>query len=291
MTTHAINQSSAEIGGEHVEWLEAGDGPLAICLHGFPDSAHSWRHLLPTLAASGYRAIAPWTRGYAPSGLATDGLYQAGARGRDVCRLHEALGGDSDAVIIGHDWGSNAANIASTMEPHRWAKTVMMSVPRYDYLRAGMSTYEQLRRSSYMYFFQHPRSEKVVPHNDWEYIRGLWRDWSPGLVADDDIANFIEAVSPNGHLVAALGYYRASLQPHLQSLELVAWEEAGRDVPPQPTLYLHGRTDGCIGVALTEGLASDLSPDSKFVIFDDIGHFMHLEDPELVNSTITAFLT
>jgi len=55
-------------------------------------------------------------------------------------------------------------------------------------------------------------------------------------------------------------------------------------------LYLHGRTDGCMGVELTEGLEADLSPGSKVVVFDDIGHFMHLEDPALVNGTIVDFL-
>ena len=46
------------------------DGPLALCLHGFPDTAHTWRHLLPELAAAGYRAVAPFLRGYAPTAAA-----------------------------------------------------------------------------------------------------------------------------------------------------------------------------------------------------------------------------
>lgn len=285
-----ITQSSADIDGMHVEWLEAGSGPLAICLHGFPDSAHSWRHLLPELADAGYRAVAPWTRGYAPSAVAPDGLYQSGVRGRDACQLHETLGGDGDAIIIGHDWGSGAANIAAAKEPDRWSKVVMMAVPPAGRVGAAFFQYEQIRKSSYMFFFQHPLSEMVVPHDEWAFIHGLWNDWSPGFDGTADIANFIASASPEGHLAATLGYYRATFQPDLQSPDFADWEAAGASAPPQPTLYLHGRTDGCIGVELADGLEADLSADSKVVIFDDIGHFMQLEDPALVNRTIIDFV-
>ena len=288
--TSQITQSSADVDGLHVEWLEMGEGPLAICLHGFPDSPHSWRYLLPDLAAAGYRAVAPFTRGYAPSAVAPDGLYQGGVRGRDACLLHDALGGDGDAVIIGHDWGSGAANIASVKEPDRWSKTVMMAVPPAGRVTAGFFNYAQIRKSSYMFFFQHPLSEMVVPHNDWEFIRGLWADWSPGFDGAEGVDNFIACASPEGHLVATLGYYRAAFNPEHQSADYADWDQAGRSVPPQPTLYLHGRTDGCIGVELADGLEDDLVPGSKVVIFDHVGHFMQLEDPALVNKTIVDFL-
>lgn len=288
--THDITQASAEIDGMHVEWLEAGSGPLAICLHGFPDSAHSWRHLLPELADAGYRAVAPWTRGYAPSDVAPDGLYQSGVRGRDACRLHEVLDGDGDAIIIGHDWGSGAANIAASKEPERWSKVVLMAVPPAGRVGAGFFTYPQIRKSSYMFFFQHPLSEAIVPHDDWAFIHGLWNDWSPGFDGAEGVENFVASASPEGHLAATLGYYRATFQPDLQSPDLADWEAAGNGTPPQPTLYLHGRTDGCIGVELADGLEADLAPGSEVVVFDDIGHFMQLEDPALVNQTILSFL-
>ena len=66
------------------------EGPLALCLHGFPDSAHTWDHLLPELAAAGFRAVAPWTRGYAPTDVPADGDYSgSGADRRRRTRLHE----------------------------------------------------------------------------------------------------------------------------------------------------------------------------------------------------------
>ena len=112
-------------------YLEEGssDGPLALCLHGFPDTAHTWRHLLPELAAAGFHAVAPFLRGYAPTPVAPDGHYQTGALVRDANALHEALGGDATAVIVGHDWGALATYGAVAHQPDRWNRAVALAVP------------------------------------------------------------------------------------------------------------------------------------------------------------------
>src|SRR3954465_5483310 len=107
----SIGDGTVEANGVTYGYLADGpeDGPLALCLHGFPDSAWTWRHLLPELAAAGYRAVAPFLRGYAPTSIPDDGLYQSGAVASDAIALHAALGGGDDAVVIGHDWGALAA--------------------------------------------------------------------------------------------------------------------------------------------------------------------------------------
>ena len=87
------------------------DGPLALCLHGFPDTAHTWRYLLPELAAAGFRAVAPFLRGYAPTQLPADGHYQLGALVRDANALHEALGAaatPSSSATTGARWPPTA---------------------------------------------------------------------------------------------------------------------------------------------------------------------------------------
>ena len=106
-----ITQQNVEANGLTFAYLSAGDltrEPLALCLHGFPDSAWTWRHLLALPRGGGYRAVAPWLR-YAPTTVPTDGHYQSAVLGLDACALHEAFGGGDDAVLIGHDWGALAA--------------------------------------------------------------------------------------------------------------------------------------------------------------------------------------
>ena len=96
----AIRLNKTEANGIDFSFLECGEGPLAMCIHGFPDSAHTWRHLLPVLAHSGFRAVAPFTRGYAPSSIAPDHCYQRGALAADVNALSSRKRCAVDAVVM-----------------------------------------------------------------------------------------------------------------------------------------------------------------------------------------------
>jgi pimeloyl-ACP methyl ester carboxylesterase len=286
-----IEQQTVSANGVDFGVLTMGEGPLALCLHGFPDSAHGWRHLLPELAAAGYRAVAPFQRGYAPTLLPADGMYQSGVLGVDANALHEALGGGADAVIIGHDWGASGTHAAAVLEPDRWRKVVTMAVPPGPAIAmAFLGNYAQLKRSWYMFFFQHPLSDLVVPADDLSFIDHIWADWSPGYDSTDDLAFVKDALRDPAHLAAAIGYYRATLGDGPKDPSLEAAQAATSAVPAQPLLYLHGRNDGCIGVEVAELAASMAPANVTFEYVDDAGHFLHLERPDLVNARILEFL-
>ncbi len=287
----AIEQQNVSANGVDFAVLTVGEGPLALCLHGFPDTAHGWRHLLPALADAGYRAVAPFQRGYAPTSVPADGLFQSGVLGVDANALHAALGGTADAVIIGHDWGASGTHAAAVLAPERWRKVVTMAVPPGGAIGLSfVGNLDQLKRSWYMFFFQHPLSDLVVPNNDLAFIDMLWRDWSPGYDATADVANVKAALSDPANLSAALGYYRATLGEGKKDTALDAAQMATGQVPPQPLLYLHGRTDGCIGVEVAELAASMAPPNVTVEIVDHAGHFLHLEQPDTVNHRILEFL-
>ena len=105
------------------------DGPIALCLHGFPDTAYGWRNFAPRLAESGWRVVAPFMRGYAPSSIPSDGSYHVGALMDDALQVRSAAGGTERDVVIGHDWGAMAANGLAAMPDSPFAKAVIMSVP------------------------------------------------------------------------------------------------------------------------------------------------------------------
>jgi pimeloyl-ACP methyl ester carboxylesterase len=286
-----IDEGRVSANGIDFQYLSAGDGPLALCLHGFPDTAWGWRHLLPALADAGYRAVAPFMRGYAPSGLAPDGVYQTGALASDACALHDVLGGDGDAVIIGHDWGAPATYGAACLEPGRWRKVVGAAVPPGGAVGRAFLDYDQLRRSWYMFFFQHPLSDIVVPLADLAFIDRLWADWSPGYDASEDLPRVKDALRDPANLAAALGYYRATLGDGPKSPEYDAAQAATGQMPTQPLLYLQGLDDGCIGADVSAGVEASFTSDgSRLVMVDGAGHFLHLERPELVNALILDFL-
>jgi pimeloyl-ACP methyl ester carboxylesterase len=265
--------------------------PLALCIHGFPDSAHTFRHLMPALVAAGYRPVAHFQRGYAPTEVPADGRYQTAVLGLDANALHQTLGGDDRAVIIGHDWGAPATYCAVNAEPHRWAKVVGMSVPPGGITAQAMLDPHQLKRSWYMFFFQHFLSDLVVPMNNLAFIDMLWADWSPGFDAAEDLAYVKDALRQQPNLAAALGYYRAALGTGLKDPDLDGMQAGGAQPIAAPTLYLHGADDGCIGGEYVERAAPALThPSSRVELVPNAGHFLHLEQPEVVNGLIVEFL-
>jgi pimeloyl-ACP methyl ester carboxylesterase len=280
---------TVQANGVEFTYFEDGppDGPLALCLHGFPDSAHTWRHLLPELGAAGFHAVAPWMRGYAPTQVPGDGRYQTGALAADATALHEVLGGDERAVIIGHDWGASATYGAASFAPERWSRVVTMAVPPS--IGASLfSSYAQIKRSFYMFVFQNPLAEFLVSANDMAFIDGLWADWSPGYDGRQDAAWVKEALGDQANLSAALGYYRSIFGTTPPAPELAAEQEAVGRVPSQPLLYLHGRDDGCIGVELVPG---SVPANVEVVVVDGAGHFLHVEKPDEINQRVVKFLT
>src|SRR6202167_2397271 len=105
-----------------LEMGEAGN-PLVLCLHGFPDTAHSFRHQMPALASAGFHCVAPFMRGYAPTEAATDGRYDSAALSEDAGALLAALRYEG-AIVFGHDGGAVAAYGAAAASPDRVSKLV-----------------------------------------------------------------------------------------------------------------------------------------------------------------------
>ncbi len=278
--------------GTDFSYLECGTGKLALLLHGFPDTAQTWRHLMPQLADMGYRVVAPFMRGYAPSAVPSDGCYQTAMLARDANALHENLGGDSEAIIIGHDWGAPSCYGAAIDAPTRWHRVVGMAVPPTTALgMAFVQNLEQIKKSWYMFFFQHGLADLVVGANNHAFIEMLWRDWSPGYDASVDLAFIRKSLADPKNLQAALGYYRATLgdgyrDPQLSELQ----NQIAASVPTQPLLYLHGANDGCIGVDVVESAKKIAPANVKFEVVGAAGHFLQLEQPKVVNKLICDFL-
>ena len=288
-----MDQGTVTIDDGEFAYLAVGDrGPLALCLHGFPDTAHTWRHLLPALAERGYRAVAPFMRGYAPTAVAADGVYQTGALASDANRLHEVLGGDGDAVIIGHDWGAMATHGAAGAEPERWRRVVTMAVPPGTVMAgAFLNDIDQVKRSWYMFLLLHPLADLIVPANDFAFIERLWADWSPGYDAAVDVTHLRDCLATPENLHAAIGYYRATLGDGPRSDRFAAEQDATMQVPAQPTLYLHGRDDGCVGSYLVADADAFYPEHVVTRVIDSAGHFLHLEQPDIVNKLVTEFCT
>jgi hypothetical protein len=267
-------------------------GPIALCLHGFPDTAYSFRKLAPHLVAAGYRVIAPFMRGYVPSSSASDRSYHLGALMDDALQVRAVCNPTEADVIIGHDWGAIAATGLAAMPDSPFRKAVVMSVPpsaTLRPLRRGVLKLlpAQLVRSWYISYFQVPflpeRSSWIVPL--------LWRRWSPGYAAAEDLRHVNAAIGAPDRWRAALGPYRATIRntaPPARYAELHRW---WTEPPRIPTLYLHGSDDGCMTADFTPFVAAVLPGGSAAVVVEHAGHFLQLERPDEVGRRIVEFLS
>jgi pimeloyl-ACP methyl ester carboxylesterase len=275
--------------------LEVGDGPLALCLHGFPDSAHTWRHLLPALAGAGFHAVAPFMRGYAPTEIPADGRFELEALVADANGLHETLGGDERAVLIGHDWGAETTYAAGAVAPDRWRRLVALAIPPLALDRSLFADYDQLKRFFYLFFLKTSLAEPVLAAEDMAFLDRLWQDWSPGYDAREDLRSVKDCLRSAGNLAAAIGYYRAE-EPGSSRARTEHESAPGEAAPiagvaPQPTLYLHGDRDGCVDVALVGDAERHLAVGSRMHIVTGAGHFLHVEKPTTVNDQILSWVS
>jgi pimeloyl-ACP methyl ester carboxylesterase len=295
--TEELRLEAGDIEFAALAWGPA-DGPLALCLHGYPDTARTWRHLGPYLAERGWRVVAPYTRGYAPTGLAPDGSYQLGALTRDVVELHRAVGGDERAVLIGHDWGAATAYAVGAHSPQLFRRIVTLAVAPGPVILAAFRsprrfisdlprTVRQLRMSWYMGFQLLPGiSERALPR----LIPRLWADWSPGYDAREDVPHVLAALRGPGRATAALRYYRGYFLPWTRRREYRAEQAHMFAIPPVPFLYLHGERDGCQLPEIAKRAADVLPAGSRFELVPGAGHFMQLERPDYVNERIASFI-
>lgn len=273
------------------------DGPVALCLHGFPDTAYGWRKVAPALAAAGWKVVAPFLRGYVPSSMPTDRSYHVGALMDDALRVLDAAGRSGRDVLIGHDWGAIAGAGLAALPDNPFHRSVIMSVPPSasfrplgrvaDGAQLTAQLPRQLLRSWYILFFQLP----LLPERSASWVvPRLWRQWSPRLDASEDIRHVDAAIGAPHRWRAALGYYRAMVR---QTKPPAAYADLHRHwlSPPRlPTLYLHGAEDGCAAPDYARWV-KDVLPDGSAVgLVERAGHFLQLDRPDDVANRILDFI-
>lgn len=286
--------SSVDVAGARFAYLAAGreDRPLVACLHGFPDHAESFAPLLARLAGAGYRAVAPWMRGYAPSTLA--GPYHVEQLADDALAIARALSGGRRYALVGHDWGALAVWTACARAPADLACAVAMSVPHPLAMAAYLARRpSQMRRSWYIGFFQIPRlPEWTLARRDFSLVDRLWRDWSPGFALAADARRRLHQCLA-ASLPAPIAYYRALPRQLLALGRPRAPASAGaaaRHRIALPVLYLHGADDGCIEPAAAAHQARFMRGPFAEHRVPRAGHFLQLEQPDRVAAHILPWL-
>src|SRR6187200_2885555 len=150
--TTGLRESYARVGDVDLHYVEAGDGPLVLLLHGFPEFWYGWRQQIAPLVKAGLRVVAPDLRGYnlssGPSGVEAYGADKLAA---DVRGLIRELGAES-ALLVGHDWGGTVAWATAMNHPEVVDRLAILNAAHPRKLSQGLHDPDQLRRSWYFFF-------------------------------------------------------------------------------------------------------------------------------------------
>jgi epoxide hydrolase 4 len=284
--TTDLRHGYAELESVRLHYVEAGEGPLVVLLHGFPEFWYGWRKQIAPLAAAGFRVVAPDMRGYNLSGKPADvASYRIDRLTADVRDLIAERGGDGgSAMVAGHDWGGAVAWATAIRHPETVRRLAILNVPHPRRMLEGLRTARQLRRSWYMLVFQLPGvSERMLRRHRFRALRRPFADARPGSYDDSDIDRYVEAWSQPGALTAMLSYYRAAMR--------TTRETGGRGLAPvtAPTLVIWGERDRHLGAELAEPHPADVANLERVVRIPAASHWVAQDEPELVNRLLAEF--
>ncbi len=271
-----------------IAYLEHGpaDGPPVILLHGWPSDVHDWDGVAPPLAASGYRVLVPWLRGFGPTRFLDPAAPRSGqqaALGADVRDFMDALAIPS-ATLVGYDWGGRAACVVAALWPERAAGLVAITGYGIQNIPAAIhpAAAEQEHRYWYQWYFHTERGRAGLTANRVEITRLLWRLWSPNWAFDEAtlLATTASFDNPDFVDVTIQSYrHRYGNAPGDPAYDAIEAQLTTQPPITVPTIILHGEDDG-VGSP-----ASSIPRDRMFTggvkrrLIPRAGHFLSREEP------------
>ena len=310
--------------GVELDVREAGTpgDPVVVLLHGFPETARSWRHQMQPLADAGYHVLAPDQRGYAGSSAPTEvAAYSADHLTADVCGLLDEVGAEQ-AVIVGHDWGALVAWHLGVLHPDRCRAVVAASIPYNEWPAAPTDVFRMMHgdRFFYILYFQEPGVAEVELDADPErfLLSIIWAaaGESAGTALSSDlpaagtalIQAFEHALGrrptlpppwlPQADLDAVVDQFR-----HSGFFGPVSWyrhfdtnHELTRHLGPatftMPTAFVAGATDPVIAgrPGLIDAMAAVLPHHLDSRLIPGVGHWVQQEAPEEFNRWLLGLL-
>jgi pimeloyl-ACP methyl ester carboxylesterase len=274
----AIEWREASAGGQTFRYVDSGESPLVVLLHGFPDLPTGWDSIRARLNGAGFRTVAPYLRGYHPATFSVRG-FDTDDQADDVALLLDALG-EATAVVVGHDWGAEAAYGSASKYPQRVTRMVALGIPHPMTLKPSPSAGWAGRHFAY---FKLPCAQATARLFGLRMVGRLYRRWAPGWHGQDrdaSVAAAVDAFRDEQVLRGALSYYKA-LRPghplHRTKISVPALVVGGAD---EPAVLHRGY----------EATPSRFTALCDVRILDGAGHWPHRENEEGFVQALLAFL-
>ncbi|BAY91552.1 MULTISPECIES: alpha/beta fold hydrolase [unclassified Tolypothrix] len=270
--------------GVRLHYVNQGEGPLMLMLHGFPEFWYSWRYQIPEFAKD-FKVVALDLRGYNDSDKPEDkSAYVMAKFVKDVKGVIEGLGYEK-CVLVGHDWGGAIAwNFAYT-HPEMLDKLIILNLPHPAKFSQGLRNPQQMLKSSYMAFFQLPwLPEFAIQMGNYAPIEATFKGMAvdKNAFSQADIDAYKNAAAKPGALTAMLNYYRNIFD---QKLLQENW-----GILQVPTLMIWGEDDTALGKELSYGTEAYVQY-FQIKYIPHCSHWVQQEKPDLVNQYMRDFLS
>ncbi len=283
------------VNGRAYPVIEAGEGPLVICLHGFPDNYESFQHQIEPFVAAGYRIVCPILPGFAPGTEPTSGANTPVYAVSEIIAVIECLLSASDETkchLVGHDWGALIAYMVAHERPDLLTSLACLSIPyNVNLQRVLLRCPSYVKNSWYISFFQLKwLADWWVKRNEFKFFDLLYRTWCPTWENyDDRLASTKETFKAPGVLKATLSYYRNCIFGLNKASFKFRRLFNGRITVP--TLGIRGEVDGCIPEVAWAVMSPKSFPNGLTLeLMPGVGHFPQLENPQWISERLIGWV-
>ena len=314
-----MNFVSVKNGSIELNVAVAGEGPLILCVHGFPELWYSWRHQIAHFSGLGYKVAALDVRGYGGSSKPSEiAAYSIRNLASDVAAVIDQLGGGT-AILFGHDWGAPIVWNTALLYPGKVVAVAGLSVP---FVPRGPVSFIDMARAMYkdrffyqLYFQKEGVAEAefeadipaalrkayfaisgAAPLDKWLELKPVDAKFFDGMIdpqpfpdwmSNEDLAVYVEAFRAGGFR-GPFNRYRAQNIDFQDSADL-----AGKTVT-QPSYFIAGERDAVRsfipGMDLYADPGASCADFRGSVIIPGIGHWVQQEAPAKTNAALQEFV-
>jgi pimeloyl-ACP methyl ester carboxylesterase len=286
----------ADVNGVRLHYVTAGQGPLILFVHGFPEFWYAWRAQLAHFAASGHQAVAFDMRGHnlssKPAAVADYAMHHLVS---DIAALADHLG-HRRFVLVGHDWGGAVAWAFAIRHPERLHRLVIVNAPHPAvFARELRDNPAQQKASQYMLAFRSAKAEELLSADHYAaLVQGvLGEGLARGYVSEADRDEYLRAWSQPGALTGGLNYYRAArvgppARDGAPASGTLGVEDGATQVSV-PTLVIWGERDTALLIGNLDGLDRYVA-DLTVRRIPEGSHWVIHEQPDRINALIDEYL-
>jgi pimeloyl-ACP methyl ester carboxylesterase len=291
MLPEIAKKTNLTVDGREYPVIEAGEGPLVVCLHGFPDNNETWQHQIEPFVAAGYRVVCPMMPGFSPATGPTSGANTPVYAVSKIIEVIECLLNGTDEKkchLVGHDWGALISYMVAHERPDLLSSHTALSIPyNVNLQRVLLRCPSYVMNSWYISFVQWKwLADWVVRRNNFKIFDLLYRTWCPTWENyEERLESTKKTFNAPGVLGWTLSYYRNcifGLNP-----ASFKFRSLFNGTVKVPTLGIRGDVDGCIPEVAWNVMRPKSFPNGLTLeMMPGVGHFPQLEDPEWISERL-----